>query len=358
MRYALAFLLGVLLLIVTGLTLGYISLDFSAPGGPQLSLVGALAYNNCNEDECVWEEDVKEWWQAANPHDGSERGWVVDRNEDADDGSITLEEDKYIEDDSHDPYASDADEHNEIYEEELHTYNDAEEETYHQYEYGGTSDEWTVEDEEWVEPRDQNQHPWYVQAFPGFGQMAQQIIPGLQIFSPAFRPSPAQQPPPRPVYAQPSCWIAAQPTRVAYGGSSVLQWSSFYASQARLSDVGQVPLSGTRTIPSLNAERVYSLSVSGPGGSSSCYTHIAVEPQVAAPACVISAYPSAIRRGQTANLAWGSQNASSATLSGVGAVATRGGRYVAPQQSSVYTLTVYGPQGRSTTCTAHITVNP
>ena len=73
-------------------------------------------------------------------------------------------------------------------------------------------------------------------------------------------------------------------------------------------------------------------------------------------ACIISAHPSNISRGQSANVAWGSTNASSAELSGTGAVPLQSGIGVSPLRSSTYTLTVRSSSGGFSFCKTTITV--
>ena len=192
-----------------------------------------------------------------------------------------------------------------------------------------------------------------MKSFPGFGSMIQQIIPG-QVNNAVRAPS---YPPPQ-TRPQPSCWISASPTSVAFGKSSKLQWSSFNASHATITDFGTVPTSGTRTTGNLTSDRAYQLNVSGQGGSGSCYARVDVQGVSGLPTCAISANPNVVRVGQSANLAWGSQNSSSASLSGIGAVSTNGGTQVAPRQTTTYSLTVSGPQGGSVTCTTQIGVLP
>lgn len=193
--------------------------------------------------------------------------------------------------------------------------------------------------------------PWYVTAFPGIGQMAQQIIPGqsnpIRVTAPT--PTPVKNP-------QPTCWISANPTQVTAGGSSALSWSSFNATRATLSDVGDVALTGSQTVRNISSTQNFTLQVSGAGGSNICYTRVNVTDAGPPPSCVISVFPSAISRGQSASLSWGSLNATVATLGGVGVVELQGGRSVFPAYSSDYSLTVGDASGRQNTCTAHLTV--
>src|SRR5258708_37326362 len=59
---------------------------------------------------------------------------------------------------------------------------------------------------------------------------------------------------------------------------------------------------------------------------------------------------------QQLTLSWISINSSSASLdNGIGGVATQGSKVVSPLQSTVYTLTVQGPNWPST-CTTHVNV--
>ncbi len=334
-RYAVSFFLIFLLLLLLGLVFGYLSLDTAAPEERQLTAAGALAYYLCDEWECWWEDD----------------DWADDR--------------AYLElpDDVEPPDVLDIGGEQFYLESEVIPYEEPwywepEESVYVidepiLYDDPWFPGEWV--EEYWIEePVYVVQDPWYVQSFPGFGSFFQQIIPGQS--RPAPRPTPA--PPPRPVYPQPSCWISAQPSTVDYGKASTLSWSSFNSTRATLTDFGNVPLSGSRVVQNIRNERTYQLSVSGQGGSGSCYTRISVRAQSGNPTCMISAYPSSIHSGQSASLAWSSQNASSAYLSGVGAVAAQGGTYVAPRQTTTYTLTVYSGQGGSGACTAQVGVLP
>ena len=196
--------------------------------------------------------------------------------------------------------------------------------------------------------------PWYVQTFPGIGRLAQYIIPGQINPTPVHVTAPS--PAPRPVAnPQPSCWISADPTQVVNGGTSVLSWSSFNATRATLSDLGDVSVTGERTLHGLTATQTYTLQIFGAGGSNICYTRVNVAAIGPTPSCVISVFPSTISRGSSASLSWGSMNASVATLGGVGSVELQGGRSVFPAYSSDYTLTV-SSSGKQSSCTTHLTV--
>jgi peptidoglycan-associated lipoprotein len=84
-------------------------------------------------------------------------------------------------------------------------------------------------------------------------------------------------------------------------------------------------------------------------------------PPLHRPTATISATPNAIRQGQTLILAWKTTDASEATISGVGTVATSGSQTLSPTSSTSYTITAKGPGGTveaSTRVTVEIAPTP
>ena len=71
----------------------------------------------------------------------------------------------------------------------------------------------------------------------------------------------------------------------------------------------------------------------------------------------LPSHPSVIDQGQSATLAWTTANATSASIAGIGTVATSGSQSVSPARSSTYTITATGAGG-SVEATARLTVNP
>lgn len=84
-------------------------------------------------------------------------------------------------------------------------------------------------------------------------------------------------------------------------------------------------------------------------------------PAPAAPAPAASANirvtPSAITAGQSATLSWSTANATSASINGLGTVATSGSMTVYPTTSTTYSLTAHSAAGNAE-ASARITVNP
>jgi len=329
MRYVVTILLVILLVIVVGVMLGFIFLDFSAPENRQLSAAGILAWYDEGGGEGGWDSSWSSGGVSDTAYYYDEPSYYAGFDGQNSSGGSGGVESWY---DEPDPYYYDTSYYGNSYVDEYYYVDDY----YYNSGSGGGG---------YIR---QTQQPWYVRSFPGFGQVAQQIIPGLN-------PVPAPAPRP-PFYAQPSCWISSQPTSVQRGDSSTLQWSSFNATQASLTDFGTVPTAGTRIAQNITTDRTYTLSVRGQGGNGSCYTRIDVKEQQAMPSCVIAANPEVISRGQTSSLGWWSSNASGATLSGHGQVSISGGMYVSPQQSTTYTLTAHNSTGQSRSCAVQVIV--
>lgn len=74
-------------------------------------------------------------------------------------------------------------------------------------------------------------------------------------------------------------------------------------------------------------------------------------------ACSIDASRTSIRNGESTNLAWASNGAVSAVLTGMGTVSTTGSMSVHPSTSMNYVLTIYDQYGNTSTCNVNINVN-
>jgi len=105
--------------------------------------------------------------------------------------------------------------------------------------------------------------PWYVQALPGVGSVAQTIVQGI---APQTR-------------ARPTCSIAVNPSFVQFGGSTQLRWLSQGAEWADLTELGSVDTAGSWQFDDLTRSRVFTLNVSGPGGSATCSAALTVMPR-------------------------------------------------------------------------------
>jgi hypothetical protein len=195
---------------------------------------------------------------------------------------------------------------------------------------------------------------WYVRAFGGFGVMFRNLIPGN---SKSTNSSLAQISESTRVLP-PACTISIIPNSVPHGGSATITWTSRNADHIVFQGIGEVARSGSISIDEITSTRAFALAVAGTEGSSSCYTVVNVEPLIVEePTCVISVHPGAIKRGESVNIAWGSENASSATLTGQGTVATIGGVVLTPAETTTYTLSVASEHGDTAFCDAEVVVN-
>src|SRR3989344_1357840 len=144
----------------------------------------------------------------------------------------------------------------------------------------------------------------------------------------------------------PSCALTSNLSSVQYGGDITLSWNSSNATSASIDQgIGSVGVNGTRIVYDIYASTIYTLTVTGPGGTANCKTTIIVQEQQA-PSCSISANPSSVQSGGSSTLTWNSTNATSANLTGVGSVATNGSHSALNiYGTTTYTLNVTGPGG-------------
>src|SRR3989338_8087900 len=144
----------------------------------------------------------------------------------------------------------------------------------------------------------------------------------------------------------PSCALTSNLSSVQYGGDITLSWNSSNATSASIDQgIGSVGVNGTRIVYDIYASTIYTLTVTGPGGTANCKTTIIVQEQQA-PSCSISANPSSVHSGGSSTLTWNSTNATSANLTGVGSVATNGSHSALNiYGTTTYTLNVTGPGG-------------
>lgn len=144
--------------------------------------------------------------------------------------------------------------------------------------------------------------------------------------------------------AAPSGTFSASPSTIILGQSTTLSWTSANATSASIDNgVGSVtPVAGGSVVRSPTTTTTYTLTLTGPGGSTPKTASVTV---LQPPTSSISASPSTINAGQSTTLSWTSTNATSASISGIGSVATSGSMNVSPGSTTTYTLTVNGPAG-------------
>ncbi len=141
------------------------------------------------------------------------------------------------------------------------------------------------------------------------------------------------------------CWIDARPSTIYEDGSTTLTWDSHNADDAWIEDIGDVSLSGSRVIYGIDDDTTFTMTVENERGTATCETEVSVRAYHTstsnkAPGCTIWRENTAWGSGVI--LRWQSTEATSAHLSGVGAVSTYGAYTVYPTYDTTYTLTVYG----------------
>ncbi len=162
------------------------------------------------------------------------------------------------------------------------------------------------------------------------------------------------EPPTPPPPPAPTCSISASPNQIAEGGTVTLSWSTSNATVASISGIGAVSVGSGSTSVTVNSNTTYTMTVTGAGGTATCSTSVTVIPR---PSCTITADKTEIDAGGNVTLSWTTENANSASISGIGNVGLSGSYTVHNLlQSTTYTMTVSGDGGEST-CSVSINVN-
>jgi len=125
----------------------------------------------------------------------------------------------------------------------------------------------------------------------------------------------------------PQLTLSANPPKVGNNGTSTLQWSSTNATSCTASGgwSGAEPTSGSAVTKPLTEATAFTLSCSGPGGSTSKSVTVEVL-SGSAPTVTLTASPTTVTSGATTTLTWSSTDTTGCTASGgwSGALATSG----------------------------------
>jgi hypothetical protein len=164
--------------------------------------------------------------------------------------------------------------------------------------------------------------------------------------------------PAAPAPALPTATLDASSSPVDAGGSATLTWSSANATSCTASGawIGTLATSGSRSTGALTSNSTFSLTCSGPGGTSAPATATVN----VVPSAKLSVYPSVIAPGGSSTLTWSSSNAASCAATGgwTGAPGTSGTKNTgAVSANTTYSLTCSGPGGSSTPASATLTVS-
>jgi hypothetical protein len=153
--------------------------------------------------------------------------------------------------------------------------------------------------------------------------------------------------------------FTATPDRITRGSSTLLEWNVEGATDISISpEIGTVQRAGTRTVTP-NDTTTYTLTARAAGAPEARATvTVTVGALVSDPRIVrFEATPTNITSGESATLSWTTEGANRVTISGIaGDLPTSGSRVVSPTQTTTYTITAFGADGRSVTSPLIITV--
>ncbi|KAA3626088.1 MAG: fibronectin type III domain-containing protein [Proteobacteria bacterium] len=152
-----------------------------------------------------------------------------------------------------------------------------------------------------------------------------------------------------PPPASPTLSLSANPTSVAYQGSTSVSWTSSNVTSCTAFGAwsGSKSASGNQSFSALTSDRTFTLSCTGAGGSITRSVTVAVAPPPA-PTLSLSGNPTSVAYNGTSVLSWSSSNATSCSAAGdwSGTKGASGAETVGPLTSDAsYTLTCTGIGG-------------
>jgi hypothetical protein len=147
----------------------------------------------------------------------------------------------------------------------------------------------------------------------------------------------------------------ATPARIAPGQTSTLAWETENATEASIGGIGSVSPNGVTTV-SPSATTTYTLTAKNEFGEVSATVTVTVDrPQVRI--VRFTATPARIAPGESTTLAWETENATEASIGGIGSVSLNGSTAVSPSVTTTYTLTAKNQDGQVTaTVTVEVVV--
>ena len=158
----------------------------------------------------------------------------------------------------------------------------------------------------------------------------------------------------------PTVNISADPEAISLGESSTLTWSSTHAETCVIEPgIGSVDVNGSISV-SPTETTMYTITVTGPGGTASTEVTITVTDPNAPPTVIMTPASASISQGESITLTWNSERAQSAFIdNGVGSVPVNGSTTVSPDHTTTYTITVTGATGsNSAQAKIQVTGNP
>jgi OOP family OmpA-OmpF porin len=153
-----------------------------------------------------------------------------------------------------------------------------------------------------------------------------------------------------PAPLAPTTSMSVMPDTISTGNTATLKWTTDNATSCNIQPgIGGVMTQGSMAI-SPSVSTVYSLSCTGPGGTSNSTANITVVAPVVipAPTSSLTVTPNPVTQGESAVLNWNTQNAKSCDIQpGIGHVNTQGNASISPLVDTTYALNCSGPGGNN-----------
>jgi hypothetical protein len=150
----------------------------------------------------------------------------------------------------------------------------------------------------------------------------------------------------------------ATPSSISAGQSSQLNWVVQGATGVSINNgVGNVALTGSVTVTPATTT-TYTLTATGPNGNVTASATVTVGAAGTTTAQIIrfEANPVTIQPGQQSTLSWTTTGSNQVSISGIGGVTPNGSMTVTPAQTTTYTLSATGSDGKTVTAPVTVTV--
>jgi uncharacterized cupredoxin-like copper-binding protein len=159
----------------------------------------------------------------------------------------------------------------------------------------------------------------------------------------------------RPVEMPSILRFAATPAEIGSGESSTLLWQVENATEVSVSTIGSVNPTGSSTVTPAQTTS-YTLTARNASGEVNATATVTVIPGVRIVSFTATPATSP-RPGDLVTLSWVTENATEATLDGIGAVQPTGSVQVSPAADTTYTLRAFGRRGQAS-ATVRVSVTP
>lgn len=155
-----------------------------------------------------------------------------------------------------------------------------------------------------------------------------------------------------------TCALTVDKASITEGESVKLGWDYSYPDKFSIDNgVGNITVDNSFRMVSPTETTTYTGTVTDSKNRTAYCSVKVVVKKVPAPVCTMDANKTTIEEGESVNLSWTSDNATSASLDqGIGNVSLSGNKSVSPTETTTYTGTFKNDKGDKVTCAKKITV--